>query len=208
VALFGGDKSDWRDAQATVLSEDPKGGSIGDTKHGRFYWKKNELQLSLAFATGESSTVHWKGNVPESICYSMTGRTFPVKVHPTKPEKLDIDWDEIVGWHKLRDASGEILAEPGTAEAPAPEPIVSFSGSTQVRVNQGPPLTGEAAQAELDRLGIHVETTSEGVKITRPGAVGSSDNVDKLEKLAHLKEQGLLTADEFETAKKQLLGES
>jgi hypothetical protein len=207
VPLFG-DKSDWLDAQATVLSEDPKGGTIGDTKHGRDYWKKNELELSLALPTGQVETVRWKGNVPQSICYSMQGRTFPVKVYPTKHDKLEIDWDEIVGWHKLRDASGAIVESASPPVAPATAPIVTISGTPTVNIKEGPTLTGDAALAELERLGIQIQTTSRGVQITRAGEAESSDSVDKLEKLAHLKEQGLLTDDEFELAKKQLLGEA
>ncbi|MDX6512534.1 MAG: hypothetical protein QOE36_2038 [Gaiellaceae bacterium] len=202
MGLFG-DKSDWLDAQATVLSEEPKGGTSGDTKHGRDYFKKNELQLSLALPTGQVETVTWKGNVPKQICYSMRGRTLPCKVHPEKHDKLEFDWDEITGFHKLHDAPG------ATVEAAAPESFVSMS-PPQVTVTQGPTLTGEAAQEALDRLGIHIEQTGSGVKITRDGveteAVASTDPLDRLEKLGKLRDEGLLTQEEFETQKTKLLG--
>ena len=145
MGLFGGGKDDWLDAEATVLAEDPKGGVSGDTKHGRYYWKKNELELSLRLPTGATETVRWKGNVPQSICYSMRGRTLPVKVHPAKHDKLEFDWDEIVGWHKLADA-------PGTAT------VVGAQEAEQqgVRVEQiagGVRITREETPADpLDRI--------------------------------------------------------
>jgi Short C-terminal domain len=188
MGFLGRDTSDWLDAQATVLSEDPKGGSSGDTKHGRYYWKKNELQLRLALPDGTTETVGWKGNVPQSLCWSMTGRQLPCKVQPAKHDKVEFDWDAIVGWHQLRDASGRPL---GAEEPPA--------GAAM--------LTGDAALAELERRGVHVQTTGAGVRIEH-GAATSTDPLDRLEKLARLRDEGVVTQAEFEEQKGRLLGES
>ena len=39
-----------------------------------------------------------------------------------------------------------------------------------------------------------------------PAATGSEDQVEQLEKLAKLKEEGILTEEEFQAKKKQILG--
>lgn len=188
MGLFGRGTSGWLDAEATVLGEDPKGGSSGDTKHGRYYWKKNELRLSVVLPDGTTGEVSWKGNVPQSMCWSMTGRRLPCKVDPANHDKLAFDWDAIAGWHQLRDASGHPLA--GAGDAPGPSAPAD-----------------DAALAELERRGVHVEATGGGVQIVRTGDAAAVDPLDRLEQLVKLRDEGALTEAEFETQKAKILGE-
>jgi len=50
------------------------------------------------------------------------------------------------------------------------------------------------------------ESTNAELVLTQEGSIGSSSNLDELEKLATLRDKGIVTEEEFEAKKKQLLG--
>jgi hypothetical protein len=68
-------------------------------------------------------------------------------------------------------------------------------------------LSEQELQAAMDQLGIEPEElTAEDQAAIDADAIDEPDYLDELERLAGLKEQGIISEQEFEAKKKQLLG--
>jgi hypothetical protein len=71
---------------------------------------------------------------------------------------------------------------------------------------QADELTDEQLEQAMDQLGIEKETMSDEEWAEVEKADAQSDYIDELERLAELHKQGILTDEEFEAKKTQLLG--
>ena len=66
-------------------------------------------------------------------------------------------------------------------------------------------MTDEELEAAMAKLGIEKQyRDAEDVEVA--GSSGTSDKVAELEKLAELRDKGILTEDEFTAKKQQILG--
>ena len=70
---------------------------------------------------------------------------------------------------------------------------------------QADELTDEQLEQAMDQLGIEKETMSDEEWAEVEKADAQSDYIDELERLAELHKQGILTDEEFEAKKTQLL---
>jgi hypothetical protein len=67
-------------------------------------------------------------------------------------------------------------------------------------------LTDEQLEQAMDQLGIEKETASDEELSQAEQADAEPDYLDELERLGELRDQGIITDEEFETKKKSLLG--
>jgi len=69
-------------------------------------------------------------------------------------------------------------------------------------------LTDEQLEQAMDQLGIDKQTLTDEDQtyIDQQEDGGDSGNLDEIERLGKLKDQGYISEDEFEMKKKQLLG--
>ena len=71
-------------------------------------------------------------------------------------------------------------------------------------------MSDEELKQAMEKRGIEPEemTDDDHAYAKKKGAddVGDSDYLDDLERLGHLKDEGVITEEEFEEKKKQLLG--
>ena len=69
---------------------------------------------------------------------------------------------------------------------------------------QPQPLTSEDEAALTQQEGA--QASAPAVQSAAPSSTGAPDYIAELEKLADLRDRGIITSEEFETKKKQLLG--
>ncbi len=68
-------------------------------------------------------------------------------------------------------------------------------------------MTDAELEQAMDELGIEQERRdASDVEVGAPDAGGPSSDVDELEQLARLKDEGVLTEEEFTAKKRQILG--
>jgi hypothetical protein len=67
-------------------------------------------------------------------------------------------------------------------------------------------LTDEQLEQAMDQLGIEKETMSDDEWAAAEKADAEPSYLDELERLGELRDQGIITDEEFETKKKSLLG--
>jgi membrane protease subunit (stomatin/prohibitin family) len=137
------------------------------------------------------------------------GQIVPVRYDPSDHSKIAVDLPALEERQKQAtvkataaqqaqlDAQVEHLGEPGaeTAGGPAAQVVAGLGG--------GGDLTAKLLQMAAQNPGAVIDQGS-----SQPRAEQASDPVDRLAKLAELKNQGVLTDAEFEAEKAKILGES
>jgi len=151
------------------------------------------------------------GNIPAySIDHKQTcpsgkwpypGRTLPVVVSRSDPERLRIDFDQVAATHDVARAQAEQLAAELRGEHVAP----TTSGFTPVQFVGGTAddLTPEQRDKVERLLGVDID--GDGI-VGDHGATPSSDaRISALERLAHLRDSGAITDAEYVVEKRRLL---
>jgi hypothetical protein len=142
------------------------------------------------FAMTIDLEVHLDGREPYVITYTyptarqkapMTpGMEVPIKVHPEDPSRIAVQWDALKG--SIAASGGDMAAVMGGLQS-------TYSGTADAAMRQAMANSG-------------------GVPTTMPAA-GAAPSVDgpaeKLEKLAKLRDAGVITAEDFEAKKAELL---
>ena len=174
MSLFKRDYSDWRPGRARVLQQ--RDGEL-------------ELEVTLDDHVYTATVDSPKGQIA-------TGTTLSVRVHPTKQDKVHVEWSPVQSASQVTSVEGlqQLL---GNLAAPGANVQVVDGGTQVIDTSNVPGLRDEI----LGVLQQHWIQIPEGVE------AGSSDPVERLEKLAKLKQAGLLTDEQFEAAKKKLLAE-
>lgn len=141
------------------------------------------------------------------------GSVLPVTVDRAHPENVSIEWDEVPSRSERSQQSAEGLAAMMRGEGGAP--IGSAGGPTIVNVS-GRDLSqlSEEQKAKLRMFGIDPDAlaasqTSGGAvpppPPPPPAEAVMDERLARLERLAKLKGQGVLTEEEFEAQKRQIL---
>ena len=131
------------------------------------------------------------------------GMTLPVTVDRANPQKVKVEWDELQDSRDRTRQSAQDMAAAMRGEQPA-----AGLGGAQVINLSGQDLSDlpEEKKQKLRMLGIPVPESPDA---PAPPAAADGDAVDdrleQLERLAKLKDQGVLTEAEFEAQKKQIL---
>jgi ribosomal protein S7 len=113
----------------------------------------------------------------------------PVRVDPDDRERVAIDWDGVrANYEQEKAARREALANSGPVGA-RPEGI-------------------EQAEQALRAMGLDIDLSSAQVTYGSPVEVdlGGDDTISQLERLAALRDAGVLTEDEFAAQKQRILG--
>ena len=179
MGRFKRDYSGWRPGTARVLQQ--RGGEL-------------DLEVTVDSHIYTAIVDAPKGGVPAET-------TLSVRVHPTKQEKVHVEWGPLESGPQaavqLTSVAGlqQLL---GNLAASGSNVQVVDGGSQVIDASNVPGLRDEILGV-LEQHGIQIP---DGVE-----AGSSSDPVERLEKLAQLKQAGLLTDEQFEAAKKQLLAQ-
>jgi hypothetical protein len=145
----------------------------------------------------------------QSVGTPYVGQVVPVRYDPSDHSKLVVDLPALEERYKQAtaeataaqqarlDSQVEHLGEPGpeTVGGPAAQPLTGLGG--------GGDLKAQILRMAAQNAGSVVDLRSSQSPGDQP-----SDPVERLSKLAALKQQGLLTEDEFAAAKAKILGES
>jgi Short C-terminal domain len=107
--------------------------------------------------------------------------TIPVRVDPEEHQKVAIDWDGVrAAYEQEKAARQEALAAGGTV----------FGNADAEATKQ--------VELALGQMGSQFQQA--------PGAGGADDTVGQLERLAALRDSGVLSEDEFQEQKRRILG--
>lgn len=183
--------------------------------HGRGIYQNCQMQLVVqadgvpATATSFSGLVHHKR-------WPSPGMVLPVTVDRADPQNVKVEWDEVQGSDERSRGSAKRLAAmrgeaaPTGGQAGIPN-VVNFSSRDLSQLS-------EEQKAKLRMLGIDPEAlaaqqaagaAATGTPAAPPAGVEEpvDEDIDRLERLARLKEQGVLNDDEFRAQKRRILEE-
>jgi hypothetical protein len=143
------------------------------------------------------------------------GMALPVTVDRAEPQRISIDWDEVPSRAERSQQSAEGLAAMmrGEGGGAAGAPIGSAGGPMVVNVS-GRDLSqlSEEQKAKLRMFGIDPDvlaaSQAAGGAVPPPPPTAEAqvdERLERLERLAKLKEQGVLTEEEFEEQKRRIL---
>ena len=155
------------------------------------------------------ATEHSAGLVRASK-WPVPGTILKAKVDREDPERFEILWDEVPTREEMAQDQAQAIAAAMRGEAP--------SGATAVPPGVPPAAAGVIAQLQKQFPGaqIHVQSmggspymaTSAAAPSAPPSGAdpsGDDDRIAKLERLAELKADGVLTEAEFAAEKKRVL---
>ncbi len=147
--------------------------------------------------------------------WPMPGMVLPVTVDRADPQRVEIEWDEVQSSRDRSRQSAENLAAMMRGEGDPQRSPVGAAGGPMVVNLSGRDLSkmSEEQRAKLRMLGIDPDTLAgqQGGPIPPPPPAppAEDDAVDerlaRLERLAKLKEQGVLTDEEFQAQKRRIL---
>lgn len=141
------------------------------------------------------------------------GTVLPVEVAADDPTRLKVLWKELPGTDERRAASREAaerMAASMRGETPTATPTATPSSAPSA-------AAGPVADAVADRLqqlfpGAQIQVGGQGVPGAPPvevtAARAEEDPVARLEKLARLKEAGVVDDAQFEALRAQILGQA
>lgn len=115
------------------------------------------------------------------------GQTLPIEASQSNPRKFKIRWDEIPTWRDTASAQAAQIAAAMNQQPPPGEGGAQYAPYTPQQGATGTPMAM-----------INGRVPADG-----PGAV--DDRIAALERLAALKDSGVLTEAEFETEKARIL---
>jgi len=146
------------------------------------------------FAMQIDLEVHPPSGAPYQITYTYptarqkaamsVGMEVPVKIHPEDPSRVAVQWDALKG--SIAAAGGDMAAVMGGLQS-------TYSGTADAAMRQAMAGVGD------------VPTTMPMPPAASAPAVDGP--AEKLEKLAKLRDAGVITADDFEAKKAELLSQ-
>jgi hypothetical protein len=187
--MFGGKKKLYAEGaqaegQVFALTE-YTGGYAGSTAQG--------VKVRVKFPDG-SVTEFEKGPLSASdVGYFAVGSVVPVRYDRADHSKVVLDIPALKERH----------AQTGAAQRAQLDAQFAHMGEPGA-----PGLGGGDLKAQLLQMAAQNPGSVIDLRSSQPQAQQASDPVDRLSKLAELKEQGVLTEEEFTAAKAKILGES
>jgi hypothetical protein len=193
--------------------EDPVRGTAqvvsASMNRGRGILQMCDVQLVVQAEGVQPTAVAYRGLVHRDR-WPMPGTVLPVTVDRADPQRVDIEWDEVVSSKDRSRQSAEDLAammrgEEGAATVAGAPTVVNLSGRDLSTLS-------EDQKAKLRMLGIDPDAlAAEHAPAPVSPAPAEEDPVDerlaRLERLAKLRDQGALTDEEFEAQKRLVLEE-
>jgi hypothetical protein len=206
VGLFGPSKKDileeGRQAMATVRDVSNTGAVVNGKP-------RIELTLEVVPMGQPTFTVIKKALLaPEET--PRVGQQIPVRFLPEDRDRVEIDHAALeMSQAQIVTSRGSVpAAPPPPLPPPQPKPIPAWSGEAQVVDARKVEGLREQMAKTLGAYGISMpDVPMPGLPPETAGAAGDGDPVAKLEKLADLHKQGVLTDAEFQSAKAKLLAE-
>ena len=133
----------------------------------------------------------------------------PVTVDRSDPQNVKVEWDEVAHSGEQAAASAEQLAAAMRGEGPTGggipgAQVINLSGGDLSHLS-------EEQKAKLRMLGLLPPDAADPDAAPEPAGEESQaekvdDRLDQLERLAKLRDQGVLTEEEFAEQKRQILG--
>ncbi|MGH2634873.1 MAG: SHOCT domain-containing protein [Actinomycetota bacterium] len=173
---------------------------------GRGIFQTCNLQLVVQAEDVPATAVSFSGLVHRDR-WPMPGMVLPVTIDRSDPQNVNIKWDEVRSSKDRSRENAENLAAMmrGEGAAASASMVVNLSGRDLSQLS-------EEQKARLRTLGIDpdaiaAQTSSAGASPPPPPAAGEEvdERVARLERLARLKEQDVLTDEEFRAQKRQIL---
>ena len=189
MGLFGQPKiKDGISAQAVVMSIPTP------TEPGRSYHLKITLSVRVPgrepYLLKHSCWVH-------ATKYPSPGTVLPVTVDSSDPNRLRIEWDQVLTSEERVRQQHEAMLRDG------PLGGRSLGGATVVDARNDPGLRDQVL-GMLAAQGLNIpQDDGRG----RSGAAAPADAVDRIAKAAQLRDAGALTQEEFELMKAKILSE-
>ncbi len=178
---------------------------------GDAIYQSCRMQLVVSAEGVPPTAVEHSGLVHNSK-WPVPGMTLPVVVDRRDPQRLKIDWDAVEdsGDRAARTAEAMAAAMRGEQPQGAAGGTAGAFGNAQVINLSGGDLSqlSDEQKAKLQMLGIDLGAiaASQGA-VPAPAQAGdqSDDRLDQLERLARLRDEGVLSAEEFAEQKRRIL---
>ena len=192
--IFGGGMKDPVRGSAQVVS--------ATGYHGRGIYQSCTMQIVVQAEGVPATAVKFEGLVHNKR-WPRPGMVLPVTVDRADPQNVKIEWDEVEHSGERAAASAEQLAAAMRGEAPAGggipgAQVINLSGGDLSQLS-------EEQKAKLRMLGL-LPPDAAPAEAEDPPAEEVDDRLDQLERLAKLRDQGVLTEEEFAEQKRQILG--
>jgi putative oligomerization/nucleic acid binding protein len=169
------------------------------TGTGRVVWarpgsgSRTEVQLAVQALGVESFEAMYTVEAPRDRPL-VAGASVPITFDRERHQRLRIEWDQVPAAAAPAPPAREPVAEPSETAFPAGS--LSFSSQVVDARDRPDLLAPFEAMTGMDLDG-------DG---RVPGQTTGDDTIDRLERLARLREQGLLNDAEFAAEKKKILG--
>lgn len=163
-----------------------------------------QMQLVVSADGVPPTAVAFKGLVHNKR-WPHPGMTLPVSLDPSDPTRYKILWDEVERSDRRAQRSAEQLAE--AMRGGGGGGLAGLGGANVNVVNLSGGQLTEEQRAKLRMLGLDPDAVAGG-GAQAPEADDDADEdatLDRLERLAALKAQGLLTDAEFAEQKRRIL---
>jgi hypothetical protein len=168
------------------------------------------MELVVQAESVQAKAVQFEGLVHRNK-WPAPGMTLPVTVDATNPQAFRVEWDEVSSSRERSHAAAEGLAAALRGEGPG----AGVSGAAGVNVVNlsGRDLSqlSDEQKAKLRMLGIDPDALAaqQDAATSPPPSPEADEPVDdqlgRLERLGHLREQGVLTEQEFAEQKRRIL---
>ena len=185
--------------------------------HGRGIYQSCRMQVVVE-ADGVPATAMQLDVLAHQEKWPMPGMALPVTVDRGDPTNVRIEWYEVQSAKDRSKQNAENLAAMMRGQTPEGISAMPVAGGPMVMNLSGTDLSqlSDEQKAKLRMLGIDPDALAAqqgaapgAVPVPPPPPSGDDDVVDerleRLERLAKLKEQGVLTDEEFEAQKAQIL---
>ena len=190
------------------------------TYSGTGSYQKCAMHLVLN-APGITPTAVEFNGIVHNAQWPVVGSTLPVSVDPANPTKFAILWAQVPSAHEAARPAAEGIASALRGDPDALARLVgggllgggAFGGGNVQVIGDPTHITPEARE-KLKAFGIDIDSLVAGAAQSggtspftfAPVAAAAGDSVSQLERLAALKDKGVLTEAEFAKEKKKILG--
>lgn len=178
-------------------------------------WSPIELTLVVRPEGQPPRTVEYRKRVARNAKFPFPGQTIPVELDADDPAAIEVLWDELPSRREVVRAQADGLAGAMGGSGP-PRPGAAPTGAALPRVVAGspPPDLPHAVSDLADQVrralpDAQVEVRAQGAPTAAARPASGADPTDRLallERLAALRDAGVLTAEELEAEKARLLG--
>ncbi|MCU1579439.1 MAG: hypothetical protein JWP19_1643 [Rhodoglobus sp.] len=185
------------------------------TYSGTGTYQKCAMHLVIN-APGITPTAVEFNGIVHNAQWPVVGSTLPVSVDPANPAKFAILWAQVPSAHEAARPAAEGIAAALRGDPDALAGLVGggLLGGGNVQVIGDPTHITPEAREKLKAFGIDIDSLVAGAAQSggtspftfAPPAAAAGDSVSQLERLAALKDKGVLTEAEFAKEKKKILG--